>query len=91
MLDQYIWTDVSRISPEAPVPVCHVQHSTYRLGGAGNVAHNLRAFGADVTIAGMIGQDDAARQISSMFDEYGIHHALTPWGYPTICKSRVMA
>ena len=49
MIDEYLDGDVSRISPEAPVPVVHVQKCTKRLGGAGNVVRNLKALGADVS------------------------------------------
>ena len=61
ILDQYFWTDVNRISPEAPVPVCHVQNTTYCLGGAGNVANNLSSFGAQVTMVSLIGNDENAK------------------------------
>ena len=60
ILDQYFWTDVNRISPEAPVPVCHVQNTTFLFGGAGNVANNLSAFGAKASMASLIGIDDNA-------------------------------
>lgn len=49
MLDSYFWGDVARISPEAPVPVVDVRHREHRLGGAGNVALNLAALGAQVS------------------------------------------
>jgi D-glycero-beta-D-manno-heptose-7-phosphate kinase len=57
MLDHYIWGKVDRISPEAPVPVLDVQKEEYRLGGAANVALNLKALGAGVTLCGVIGND----------------------------------
>ena len=57
MLDRYIWGDVSRISPEAPVPVVEVQKSTSHLGGAGNVACNLTALGASPLVVGVVGDD----------------------------------
>ena len=52
MIDEWIWGDVSRISPEAPVPVVAVREHTFTLGGAGNVANNLRALGARVAFVG---------------------------------------
>ena len=60
ILDQYYWTDVSRISPEAPVPICHIKKTTHCLGGAGNVANNLSVFGANVSIAGILGNDESS-------------------------------
>lgn len=57
MLDHYIWGKVDRISPEAPVPVLDVQKEEYRLGGAANVALNLKALGADAILCGVIGND----------------------------------
>jgi len=52
ILDEYIWGNVERISPEAPVPVVWADKKTYAPGGSANVAHNLRALGAKVTLAG---------------------------------------
>ena len=57
MLDRYFWGDVDRISPEAPVPIVRVTEKSARLGGAANVAANLRALGLGVRIAGIIGDD----------------------------------
>jgi D-beta-D-heptose 7-phosphate kinase/D-beta-D-heptose 1-phosphate adenosyltransferase len=73
MLDRFVIGRVGRISPEAPVPVVVFDHEDYRLGGAANVAHNLRALGATVDLIGVVGDDEsgallkselAARQIS---------------------------
>jgi len=50
MLDKYVWGEVSRISPEAPVPVVHSNHQTYQPGGAANVAMNLAKLGAEVLV-----------------------------------------
>lgn len=60
MLDRYWFGDTARISPEAPVPIVHIAHTDHRPGGAGNVALNLAALGAPVTLLGQTGQDDAA-------------------------------
>jgi len=60
MLDQFIVGRVSRISPEAPVPVVEHDHDEYRIGGAGNVAANVRALGAAVELVGVVGQDRGA-------------------------------
>ncbi len=92
ILDKYIWTNVHRISPEAPVPVCHVQHRTYRLGGAGNVAHNLSVLGAIVTVIGLAGQDANANTLQQLLIDADINtDGLIPSNGPTITKSRVMA
>ena len=61
MLDRYWHGATSRISPEAPVPVVRFTHEEVRLGGAANVAHNLRAFGASVRLLGVIGDDKSGR------------------------------
>ena len=60
MLDRYLWGRVSRISPEAPVPVLHLERETDVAGGAANVARNLAGLGVQVALAGVTG-DDAAR------------------------------
>jgi D-beta-D-heptose 7-phosphate kinase/D-beta-D-heptose 1-phosphate adenosyltransferase len=60
MLDQFVIGRVSRISPEAPVPVVEHDHDEFRIGGAGNVAANVRALGAGVDLVGVVGQDPAA-------------------------------
>src|SRR5262249_39995328 len=57
MLDEYVWGEVSRVSPEAPVPVVEARRHTYGLGGAGNVVNNVRALGGEVIVAGIVGQD----------------------------------
>ena len=65
MLDRYLWGQVNRISPEAPVPVVAVNKETSCLGGAGNVSRNLQSLGASVLLAGQVGDDDAGRWIKS--------------------------
>jgi bifunctional ADP-heptose synthase (sugar kinase/adenylyltransferase) len=57
MLDEYIFTEVNRISPEAPVPVAWVDNEKSTLGGAGNVVNNLVALGASVAVVGAVGND----------------------------------
>lgn len=93
ILDQYFWTDVNRISPEAPVPVCHVQNTTYCLGGAGNVANNLSSFGAQVTMASLIGNDENANLLMKSLFEANINHdfVIGVDNITTICKTRVLA
>src|SRR5258706_16145661 len=60
MLDEYLRGDVSRISPEAPVPVLEVRAHDYRLGGAANAAANIPALGGVTTRVGVVGRDDTA-------------------------------
>ncbi len=71
MLDRYVGGVVERISPEAPVPVLRVERQTAMLGGAGNVVRNLRALGAAARLAGVVGDDDAGREIRARLREDG--------------------
>src|SRR5690349_6110472 len=66
MLDQFIVGHVSRISPEAPVPVVVFERDEYRAGGAANVALNARSLGAQVDLVGLVGGDDAAWRLREM-------------------------
>ncbi|MGH7258940.1 MAG: bifunctional heptose 7-phosphate kinase/heptose 1-phosphate adenyltransferase, partial [Nitrospiraceae bacterium] len=61
ILDHYIWGHVSRISPEAPVPVVHVESESLKLGGAANVFNNILALGGKADICGVIGADESGR------------------------------
>src|SRR5215472_6170721 len=63
MLDEWYWGNVRRISPEAPVPVVEVRDHTYTLGGAGNVANNLAALGAKVSVFGVVGDDESGNRV----------------------------
>jgi len=63
MLDRFIWGEVERLSPEAPVPVLRVVSEDSSLGGAANVVQNIRALGGRVTACGIIGRDDAGRRV----------------------------
>ncbi len=72
ILDRYLTGDVSRISPEAPIPVLAAKHSEERLGGAGNVAANLRAAEAEVEIVGVLGDDDGAQSLRRMLKSQGV-------------------
>jgi len=69
ILDRYIFGKVSRISPEAPVPVVDVYEESYRLGGAANVANNIVSLGGNVAIAGIIGKGSAGRIIRDILQE----------------------
>jgi D-beta-D-heptose 7-phosphate kinase/D-beta-D-heptose 1-phosphate adenosyltransferase len=93
MIDEWIWGTVTRVSPEAPVPVVAVNDHSFTLGGAGNVANNLRALDADVAFAGTVGDDGFGDQVRAMLraeqvDEAGI---FTLHGRPTTRKTRVVA
>src|SRR5512139_4152273 len=68
MLDRYWFGDVSRISPEAPVPVVHVTRNEDRIGGAGNVARNAAALGAQVTLLSVAGRDEAGQALRALLD-----------------------
>jgi D-beta-D-heptose 7-phosphate kinase/D-beta-D-heptose 1-phosphate adenosyltransferase len=72
MLDQFIWGSVSRISPEAPVPVLDFARESFMPGGAANVARNLVSLGAPAELFGAIGQDDAARKLKKLLSEQKI-------------------
>jgi D-beta-D-heptose 7-phosphate kinase/D-beta-D-heptose 1-phosphate adenosyltransferase len=93
MLDEYIWGKVSRISPEAPIPVVHVQRENALPGGAANVANNLRALGGQVILAGVVGTDDAARRMTVLLKREGVNTDLLirDASRPTITKTRVIA
>lgn len=72
MLDRYWFGDVSRISPEAPVPVVRVGRTEERLGGAANVARNIAAIGADTSLLSVVGEDEAGRRIEQLLMADGI-------------------
>ncbi len=72
MLDRYWFGVVERISPEAPVPVLHVQRVHERLGGAANVALNVKTLGGQVTLLSMVGQDEPAQQLQALLHQQGI-------------------
>jgi rfaE bifunctional protein kinase chain/domain len=93
MLDHYIWGKVDRISPEAPVPVLDVQNEEYRLGGAANVALNLRALGAQVYLCGVVGDDEAGKKIKALLKMESIDSSAVIIGKkrPTTLKTRIGA
>lgn len=72
MLDEYLWGHIERISPEAPVPILNLVRRESTLGGAGNVAVNLRSLGAQVTVFGVIGQDEIGHQTCDLLRSHGI-------------------
>jgi rfaE bifunctional protein kinase chain/domain len=75
MLDTYIWGEVERISPEAPVPIVSLHHKEQRVGGAGNVALNLQSLGAKAFIVSVTGADDDAKCLNKLFAEKNINTA----------------
>lgn len=92
ILDQYIYGDTSRISPEAPVPVVHVRRTEERPGGAANVAANVAALGVKATLLGIAGDDPAARRLTEMLDERGVDCRFNyQRGLSTVTKRRVLS
>jgi rfaE bifunctional protein kinase chain/domain len=93
MLDEWIWGTVSRISPEAPVPVVAVSNHSFTLGGAGNVANNLRALEARVSIACTVGNDAFALEIRRLLEDEEIETAgvFSVDDRPTTRKTRIVA
>lgn len=93
MLDTYMWGRVDRISPEAPVPVVALQRKEYRIGGAGNVALNLRSMGAQVSVLSVLGKDDDGFALRQLFSDNGIDTAylLESGARLTTSKTRVIS
>jgi rfaE bifunctional protein kinase chain/domain len=92
MLDVYLRGDVERISPEAPVPVVRVRDRRYALGGAGNVAQNVRAAGAACDLVAAIGDDPGGRQLSAMLEAIGADlSSVVVVNRPTTTKTRIVA
>jgi D-beta-D-heptose 7-phosphate kinase/D-beta-D-heptose 1-phosphate adenosyltransferase len=93
MLDEFIWGHVARISPEAPVPVVQVARESLHVGGAGNVARNVRALGGIPTLVGVVGRDAAAAKIRTELEAFGVPQRLVEAddGRPTTVKTRIIA
>jgi rfaE bifunctional protein kinase chain/domain len=93
MLDRYLWGRVERISPEAPVPVVEVERETSTLGGAGNVAANLRALDAEPLLLSVVGEDDDGRRLREAFAARGLdpRGIVTDLERPTTVKTRIVA
>ncbi|MDP3620945.1 MAG: D-glycero-beta-D-manno-heptose-7-phosphate kinase [Polynucleobacter sp.] len=92
MLDRYWFGDSDRISPEAPVPVVQVAKVDERLGGAANVARNVAALGANTTLLGVVGEDEAGNRISALLTQSGVNSQLeVDPQVPTTVKLRVIA
>ncbi|MEI8089237.1 MAG: PfkB family carbohydrate kinase [Opitutaceae bacterium] len=90
MLDRYFWGDATRISPEAPVPVVDIQRETATAGGAANVALNLASLGAQATVVGYFGDDEAGRVLTATLADKKIATLSTPGKAQTIVKTRVL-
>jgi D-beta-D-heptose 7-phosphate kinase/D-beta-D-heptose 1-phosphate adenosyltransferase len=93
VLDEYVWGDVERVSPEAPVPVVHVREETVMLGGAANAARNVVALGASVECCSVVGDDSAGRRLLALLGELGAapRGIVVIPGRPTTRKTRVVA
>ena len=93
MLDRYLHGTIDRISPEAPVPVVRLRESSNMLGGAANVASNIRGLGAATYLFGVTGQDSYGDVVASLLDNMGIEQSgviRTP-SKPTTAKTRIMS
>lgn len=92
MLDRYWFGDVNRISPEAPVPVVHVQRTEDRLGGAANVARNIAALGAQAGLLCVVGGDEPGERIVELLSESRVNAYLErDFALPTTIKLRVLS
>jgi len=93
MVDEYIWGSVSRISPEAPVPVVEVQTEELRLGGAANVAANVCSLGGEAILMGVVGDDALAEYLMDHLCRRGMdgRGIIVDKGRPTTIKTRVIA
>jgi len=93
ILDRFVWGGVSRISPEAPVPVVVVAREEVRLGGAGNVAANIRALGGSPVLIGVISNDEAGERLEQEMERLSMKTTglLLDLGRPTTMKTRIIA
>ncbi len=93
ILDEYIWGDVSRISPEAPVPVVNIMDETRRLGGAANVLNNIISLGGQAILCGVVGKDECGKHIREQIENLGANPSgiITDPGRCTSVKTRVIA
>jgi rfaE bifunctional protein kinase chain/domain len=93
VLDEYVWGDVDRVSPEAPVPVVHVRDETAMLGGAANAVRNVVALGGAVDCCAVLGDDAAGHKIAALLKDLGVDPCglISVAGRPTTRKTRVVA
>ena len=88
MVDAYMWGRVTRVSPEAPVPVVEVDRREQRVGGAGNVVKNLAALGAEVDVISVVGEDAAGVELTRLLATLGTPHLLVDASRPTSSHCR---
>ena len=93
MLDEFVWGDVTRISPEAPVPVVDVRRESVHLGGAANVLANLVALGARGSVVGVVGNDSAGQRLQKGLRELGAREGclIVDESRPSTTKTRIIA
>jgi D-beta-D-heptose 7-phosphate kinase/D-beta-D-heptose 1-phosphate adenosyltransferase len=93
MLDEYIWGEVRRISPEAPVPVVEVRRRSFMAGGVANTAVNIAALGGQSLLAGVTGDDTHAGTLTNLLTDFGVptDGLIADPGRPTTTKSRIIA
>lgn len=93
MIDRYIWGTVSRVSPEAPVPVVEVENESTRLGGAANVANNISSLGATAFLVGVAGNDAGGKELKNILEQQktSSEGIITDSSRPTTVKTRVIA
>ena len=93
MIDKYVWGSVSRISPEAPVPVVEVDHESMKLGGAANVANNISSLGGHALLLGVAGDDQNGQDLRQALNQEGTtdEGIVTDPTRPTTVKTRVIA
>src|SRR6185369_1934707 len=93
MLDEFVWGDVTRISPEAPVPVVDVPRESMHLGGAANVLANLVALGARGSVVGVVGNDPAGARLQNGLRELGAQEGclIVDESRPSTTKTRIIA
>jgi len=93
MLDVFVWGEVQRISPEAPVPVVDVREETRLLGGSANVVHNVASLGAKAMVSGVVGNDPGGRELVRLLRRAGVstEGVVVEEGRPTTMKTRVIA
>jgi rfaE bifunctional protein kinase chain/domain len=95
MLDEFIWGDVTRVSPEAPVPVVDIRHESTHLGGAANVLANLLALGAKASVIGVVGDDSAGERVRNSVRDKSVlqqdGELILDKSRPTTIKTRIIA
>lgn len=93
ILDEYIWGDVKRISPEAPVPVVEIDNRSFLPGGAANTAANVAALSGTAFLGGVLGEDFQAKCLQEALEKHGVNHEglLVDASRPTTTKTRIVA